>query len=118
MGKVLVCFEPDPESVNYLKKISDGSLNDITSPWKSFGKKEKLTEKFKNDLNEIDIANHLVLHHINEEVNPGQSEEKLIENKNSLNESIYLQVGDNLGNSDTHNIDPLRDEDDGNRNQN
>ena len=41
-------FTNHPESVNYLKKISDGSLNDITSPWKSFGKEETLIEKFSS----------------------------------------------------------------------
>ena len=41
-------FTNHPESVNYLKKISVGSLNDITSPWKSFGKEETLIEKFSS----------------------------------------------------------------------
>ena len=84
-------YNSHPESVNYLKKISDGSLNDITSPWKLFG--EEITEKFKNDINEI--------HELQDEDN-GQmeNEEEFLENKYEDKESIDIKVQDNLEISD------------------
>ena len=46
-------FFTHPESVNFLKKISDGSINDIMSPWDSY-EDEFLEEKY--ELNEnIDL---------------------------------------------------------------
>ena len=50
-------FISHPESVNYLKKISDGSLYDIISPWESsYNGKEIGTEKFKSEINENNIG--------------------------------------------------------------
>ena len=46
-------FISHPESVSYLKKISDGSLYDIISPWESSYKGEDIeTENFKNEIND------------------------------------------------------------------
>ena len=46
-------FTNHPESANYLKKISDGSLYDIISPWESSYKGEDIeTENFKNEIND------------------------------------------------------------------
>ena len=84
-------YNSHPESVNYLKKISDGSLNDITSPWKLFG--EEITEKFKNDINEI-------LELQDEDNGQMENEEEFLENKYEDKESIDIKVQDNLEISD------------------
>ena len=62
-------YTSHPESVNYLKKISDGSLNDITYPWESFGEDNGQLESY---------------------------EDELLENKNEIYESIDIKVEDPL----------------------
>ena len=49
----IIChaFESHPESVNYLKNITDGSLYDVLCPWDS--------KNYKNDDNGINIIDNL-----------------------------------------------------------
>ena len=104
-------FTSHPESVNYLKKISDGSLNDITSPWESFG--EEITEKFKNEINEnlednwgiadnVQIADPLKdecddMFDMKVESFPSEDFEESLENSNSSGGKIRSYSHNNIG---------------------
>ena len=107
-------FISHPESANYLKKISDGSLYDIISPWESY--REEGTEKFKNEINEnleLQVEDNWGIADINEQFDDPLKDEcnEMFDMKvesfpsndfEELHENVKSS-GDKIGSYNTHN---------------